>query len=235
MNYSKKYYEIFISILAVISIALVFLDLFGTISLMASPYYWIDKAILIVFTIDYFWRLFRSKNKWLFFKHNIFDLLAIIPLDSIFAFFRLSRLFRLAKLARLSRLVGILGKLNRNLRNFVQVNGFIYMIYLSVILIFISSIMYSISEKVPFSDAIWWAVVTATTVGYGDFFPSTVIGRLAAILLMFIGIGFVGFLTSTITDFFDKQQKENDKIDVLIAKIDELERKIDEMNKKDSF
>lgn len=225
-----------------ISISLVFLDLFGTISLMTSPYYWIDKSILIIFTIDYLWRLFKSEDKWQFFKHNIFDLLAIIPLDSIFAFFRLSRLFRLTKLARFSRLVGIIGKLNRNLREFVLVNGFIYMIYLSVILIFISSIMYSISEKVPFSDAIWWAVVTATTVGYGDFFPSTVIGRLAAVLLMFIGIGFVGFLTSTITGFFDKQQKENDKINILIAKIDEverkldnLERKIDDMNKNDAL
>ena len=59
-------------------------------------------------------------------------------------------------------------------------------------------------------DAIWWAVVTATTVGYGDFFPVTIGGRVLAAILMFLGIGLFGGITATITDLFIKLEKRRE-------------------------
>jgi len=51
-------------------------------------------------------------------------------------------------------------------------------------------------------DAFWWAIVTTTTVGYGDVSPVTTEGRIIAVALMFVGIGFIGVFTATITSFF---------------------------------
>jgi voltage-gated potassium channel len=60
------------------------------------------------------------------------------------------------------------------------------------------------------NDALWWSIVTMSTVGYGDFFPSTAGGRLAALLLMTVGIGIYGVLTSYLASLFLPQTDDDD-------------------------
>lgn len=79
----------------------------------------------------------------------------------------------------------------------------IYYLYLSCGILFIASGMYSISEGVSFSTAFWWALTTVSTVGYGDVSPTTLWGRIAAVLLMVVGVSIIGLLTSTITTYFE--------------------------------
>lgn len=207
----KKTYDILIVILAIVSITLVFLDLLNKIDTSANPYFFIDTSILIIFTIDYFVRFFCSKNKFLFFRKNIFDLLAIIPFSTIFSFFRFSRIFRISKLsyifkfAKLVRLFGMLGKIKNKINFFLHTNGFIYMLYISFSLIFLSSVLMSFIEKQTFFNALWWSIVTCTTVGYGDISPTTPLGRFIAIILMVFGIGFISMLTGTITTYFSRK------------------------------
>ena len=63
-------------------------------------------------------------------------------------------------------------------------------------------------------DGIWWAVVTVTTVGYGDLYPKTVQGRLIGMVLMFVGIGFLSLLTAAVASRFVKQERgdEHDEL-----------------------
>ncbi len=68
----------------------------------------------------------------------------------------------------------------------------------------------------------WWAIVTSTTVGYGDISPHTLVGKFAAVLLMLIGVGFIGILTSTITSYFAKE--DTSKFDKLYVEIQKLEK-----------
>lgn len=219
------------------SISLVIMDFSNIINIKESPFKYIDNVILIIFTIDYLVRFYIAKNKFNFFKTNIFDLIAIIPFDSIFSFFRIARLFRIAKIARLAKLtrvIGVIGKLTRNTKSFLNTNGFFKMIYASSVLIIIAAMIYSYAENVPYLDSFWWALVTTTTVGYGDISPTTSLGRIAAIILMILGIGFIGVLTSTITEYFNSTNKVNnsdEKIDLLIEKIRNLEEVIEKIRR----
>lgn len=237
INSSKKVYQLYdyiIIILALVSISLVILDFASVIRLSAPPFLYIENGILIVFAIDYFYRLYKAPDKKYFFRDNIFDLIAIIPFYSLFSFFRIARVFRItqiSRLASLSHLVGVTGKLTNSLTDFLSTNKFSYVIYFSIVVILVSSSMYSYAENVTFRDAIWWALVTATTVGYGDIAPDSQMGRFAAMLLMILGIGFIGALTSTITEYFNKKKYkiQGSDIEDLTKQLEHLTNKIDNL------
>ena len=79
-----------------------------------------------------------------------------------------------------------------------------------------------------FGDALWWSIVTCTTVGYGDISPSTTVGRVVAVILMLFGIGLIGMLTGAITTFFtqrDKQPADENDINELFGSLSEAEKK----------
>jgi voltage-gated potassium channel len=79
-----------------------------------------------------------------------------------------------------------------------------------------------------FGDALWWAVVTATTVGYGDVSPVTFEGRLIAVILMLTGIGVIGIFTATVASFFFEQEQQAD-IGELAARLETIEQKLDQL------
>ncbi|WP_062303769.1 potassium channel family protein [Demequina subtropica] len=93
------------------------------------------------------------------------------------------------------------------------------------------------AQIVNFGDSIWWSLVTVTTVGYGDFAPVTVEGRVVATLLMLIGIALIGIVTATVAAWFvsltqgAEEAREQEREEVtrtqLLERIDALEAKID--------
>jgi len=75
------------------------------------------------------------------------------------------------------------------------------------VLVFLASIMFWLfEERTDFSDALWWSLVTVTTVGYGDISPTTLGGRIVGVILMITGIGLLGILTATIASLFIEDQ-----------------------------
>ncbi|MBB1080064.1 ion transporter [Limosilactobacillus sp. STM2_1] len=214
----KKIYESIMVILAVVSILLIILDYGSVININVGYPALLNNIILVVFTVDYVIRFYLAKDKKKFFKQNFFDLISIIPVNATFNLFRFARIARFVSVLRIFRLIGLTGKLNRLL----QTNGLIYVMYTSVCILVVSASMYSISEHEPFSYSLWWAIATATTIGYGDISPHTFLGKLAAILLMVVGIGFVGVLTSSITNFFI-QDHTSDRMEEVLEKLNKLE------------
>ncbi len=213
VNRWQKAYNIGVVILALWSITLAILDFSNLIHIQDWPWSVMDDTILAVFTVDYVVRFGQAKRKWTFFRQNIFDLLAIIPLSTIFSFFRLARvtrLFRLIRLFRFVRLVGFIGKLRHTLKRFLRTNGFIYLVWACMAILILAATLYSYAEHVSWGEALWWAIATATTVGYGDVAPHTAIGKVAATILMLVGIGFIGALTSTITTYFANRGKSSE-------------------------
>lgn len=210
----KKIYYASVLLLSISSIVLALLDISNVININIYPYSYADKGILIFFWIDYIVRFYKADNKKLFFKQNIFDLLAIIPFDSIFYFFRAFRVLRVIKLLRLIRIVGFTGKIQKSIKRFFGTNGFIYLVITTVTLILIAAEIYSVAENAGYMNSLWWAIATTTTVGYGDISPHTEIGRTVAVVLMILGIGLIGSVTSTVTAFFvdEKNDRENNEL-----------------------
>lgn len=219
-----------ICILAILSVIFVVIDLNGG---MSENMIIADKIIYLFFVFDYFVRLFLSQDKKHFIKNNLLDLIAILPFSSALRVFRaikFAKVFRIAKLARLTkltRLIAFSGRLLKKTGSFLNTNGFKYMLTLCSVMILIGGILISYIEGMSFTDGIWWAFVTSTTVGYGDISPGTPLGRLVACVLMLCGIGLIGSLTSTITTFFinsDKQDNNpsNDRINMVLKLYGEL-------------
>ena len=83
-----------------------------------------------------------------------------------------------------------------------------------------------------FSDGLWWALVTVTTVGYGDITPMTSIGRLVASALMFLGLGLIASLTAVISVKFIQNFVDHHTNDDVLEKLEEMQKDIDEIKRK---
>ncbi|WP_349641046.1 ion channel [Eupransor demetentiae] len=221
-------------VLAIVAILLSLLDITGVIHMSDWPYNFINYSILLYFWIDYVTRFTLAKNKWDFFKKNIFDLIAIMPFDAIFSIFRVTRAVKIIKILQVVRIVGFSKKLQGNFARFFKTNGFIYVLLSAIAIMLLGGGVYALSEDTSFGDGIWWAIATTTTVGYGDISPHTILGKVVAGILMIVGIGLIGSITSTVTSFFvhQDQENENDKIEESLSRIEErlaqIEKKLDQ-------
>jgi voltage-gated potassium channel len=227
-------YEVIFSILALVAVSIALLDIIGKITLVkGTTLYYIDFSILVIFIIDYFIRLIVSESKKSFIRNNIPDLIAIIPFNSMFKIFRTFKLVKAVKIVRLSKLTK-LGRFSafslrfyKKTEKFFKTNGLIYVLIFSISMLFVSSIAISVFENMSFKDSVWWAFVTATTVGYGDLSPSTSIGRIIAALLMLVGIGTIGMLTGTIATYFLNPKEDTPETGKLVRNILESNELLD--------
>jgi len=228
-NSINKAYTIFIFLLAILSIVLSMTD----IVVGLNPWQIItDRIIYVMFVIDYFARLILSDNKSKFIKCNLIDLVSIVPFNSAFRAFRLLKMSKFLKLTKVFRIGAVSARGFKRGKRFLNTNGFKYMLYLTLIMMLLSSVGVMYFENMKFSDALWWSFVTTTTVGYGDFSPSTGIGRAIASVLMLVGIGLIGSLTSTITSYFiikPESPVNTDKVDMVITLYDKLSDKEKEL------
>lgn len=187
--------------LTIFWIALFVLSLAGIIDINRAPYVYLDQTILAIFTVSYIIGFIRAPKKRKYMVDNIFNLLAIIPLN-------LLNVGILSRANRIFRIINLLAKLGQNKHSILYRNGFIYALYASACVVFVGSGFYSIVENISYVDSIWWSIVTMTTVGYGDIVPKTAWGRVIASITMLFGIAFIGMLTSTITNYFKDKQAE---------------------------
>ncbi len=213
------YYNITMAILSLIVAIILILEL--TINLNKTTLnilYTIDFFIWVIFVIDYFKRLYKSRNKKKFIKRNIIDLISIIPLYTILAVFRILNILKIGKVSRIAniskvvRIFGVFKKSKTNFEIFIKTNNFNYTLLICILVLIVSSILMTFIEKIDFFDSLWWSIVTVTTVGYGDIYPKTILGKIVATILMFMGIGLIGSLTSTISTYFiNKENKSNEE------------------------
>lgn len=172
--------------------------------------YYIDNAICGFFFIEFCIRFFKAENKLKFMKWGWIDLVSSIPMIGVL---RMGRLFRLVRLFRVIRAFRSTQHLiNHIFANKVQ-GAFTSISVVAILMVIFSAIAILQVENDPNSniktaeDAIWWAYVTITTVGYGDKFPVTTEGRVIAAILMTAGVGLFGTFTAFVASWFVKENE----------------------------
>ena len=234
-NLASKIFDVVISTLVLLSVAAVFAGTFELSQGCTRVLRQFEIFVSIVFTVEYLARLFtadllfpgvsrvKATMRYVLSGMAIVDLLAILPfyLPIIFPYnmmmlrmFRLLRLLRIFKLNRyfesLSALGYVLKSKSRDLIGSMFVVG--------ILLVMASLAIYAAEHDAQpqvFKNAfsgLWWAVATLTTVGYGDIYPITILGRVFGALIALLGIGMVaiptGIISSGLVDYLNSQKKD---------------------------
>jgi len=200
-----------------------------------SLFYGFEIFSVIIFTVEYFLRLWTAdlkynstsssfkRLKFVISKYGLIDLLSILPfyLPFIFPFdlrvIRILRLFRLLRIFKLGRFSKSMKTINSVLKE-TKSELYVTLFIASILLILSSTLMFFIENEVQpkkfenIGQALWWSIATLTTVGYGDVYPVTGLGKLLSAFIALIGIGFVALPTGIISSaFIEKIQKEKGK------------------------
>jgi voltage-gated potassium channel len=196
--------------LSLISIGLLLFEVTADLNQhQAQALEYADFTIACIFLLEFSIRLLKAENRRTFLRRHWWELLASIPITSqLTQALRVLRLLRIFRLVRLLRLVRFAVRLKIILENSAKFADQTYLIYITTIsgIVIIASALgfyYLEADKNPnvrgVWDCFWWAVVTITTVGYGDVYPVTDGGRVLAMFLMLGGITTLSATTATIT------------------------------------
>ena len=199
--------------------------------------YWADITIWLVFVAEYVIRLALAPDRWRFVRTHIPDLIVVLipPLRGL----------RILIVFRMLRLFGVVSMAGRLSRQSLQVRTGTYTVVLALGVLFAGAVtVLGVERNHPdanitsFQDALWWALTTMTTVGYGDRFPVTGEGRLMAAGLMLSGIAVLGVLTASIAAWFigqfqavEQQVDEvSESVDHMAESMEEVEERIDQVS-----
>lgn len=181
----------------------------------------IETVSVIIFSAEYLLRLFVAKKplKYIFSFYGIIDILAILPffLRTIYDF-RALRIFRVFRVFRALKLIRYNKALNRfRLAAKIVKEEIVLFLIVTIIFIFIASsgIYFFENSAQPevFSSvlhSVWWAVVTLTTVGYGDVFPITAGGKIFTLFILLIGVGVVTVPAGLVASALSKARELED-------------------------
>lgn len=190
-------------------VAAVFLVAYS-VDVLGHPDHRVDLALQIIvaaswlaFVIDYLTRLFLTPDRGRWMLRHLFDLaIVILPI---------------LRPLRLVSLVILISAVQKALGGAIRGRVAVYTAASSVLLIYVASLaVYDAEHGHPgadittFGDAVWWSFVTVTTVGYGDYTPVTMTGRIVAVLLMIGGISLIGVVTATIASWIVERVAEED-------------------------
>lgn len=193
---------------------------------------WAMNIMWILFAVDYLISILLAPHKWEWFKRHLFDLAVVLlpmirPLRVLRVLTALSALHRTSGMALRGRII-------------VYVSGSVAM------LVFVGALAVLDAERADsgasirtFGQALWWAFVTITTVGYGDYAPVTVTGRIVAFALMLAGIALIGVVTATLASWIVDEVSTDEKrtteitrqqVVELSQQLDRMERRLNELN-----
>ncbi|APS40131.1 ion transporter [Salegentibacter sp. T436] len=216
-----KFFDVALLVVIAISIILVMLE---SVSSLNLKYYWhfyiAEWIITIIFTIEYILRIIAIKKpkNYIFSFYGIVDLLSTLPTYLAFLFgghnllfaVRALRLLRVFRILKITRYIGESNRLLLALRN-SRPKIIVFLFAVLIICVIMGTVMHLVEgeeggfDNIPLS--IYWAIVTLTTVGFGDIHPITPLGRFIASFIMIVGYGIIAVPTGIVTSEITRAQK----------------------------
>ncbi len=190
---------------------------------------WLDRISVSIFIIDYLLRWitadYKLSNspKWKAFllypitPFAIVDLLSILPSFSLFnRAFKLLRITRLLKILRIFKFIRYSENIQILLKVLHKERHILFTVFLIAIayIVVTALIMFNVEESAMFEDffdALYWATTTLTTVGYGDIYPSTDLGRIISMFSAILGVAVIALPSGVITASYLEELRENKK------------------------
>lgn len=218
-----KLFDVVLLYLIAASVITVIIESVPTIGLYYKQFFWgLEIIFTIIFTIEYAIRIYISPKplKYIFSFWGMLDLISILPTYLslvitgyhyllVIRVFRLIRVFRILRLTKFNKEAGII--LNALKASYYKISIFLLaMFFLTIIL---GTVMYVLEggetgfTSIP--QSIYWAIVTITTVGYGDIVPSTVLGKIVSSFIMLLGYAIIAVPTGIMVSAFNKQSSAN--------------------------
>lgn len=191
-----------------------------------------DLFVVLILIPEFLYRFWKSDDKKKFLWENWTDIIGMIPevlvgpISGVFRYFRFIRIFKIVGLFK-NQIMHFIKFIHKSKLDYSVLILLVILISCATALFFIE---FGINDKInSFDDAFWFLMATVTTVGYGDVYPSTETGRIISVILMFTGIGFMSFLTATITSRFVKNTRIDEKFLETHEKLDKLQSEINEL------
>lgn len=192
--------------------------------------FWVDFGICLVFLTDFFVRLYKADDRRAFLKWGWIDLIASIPVIHELRWARLVRVFRILRILRAFRSAKTLLSyvFHRKAQSALSIGAMtaVLALFSGAVLILEVEAGHPTANITNASDAIWWSLVTVTTVGYGDFYPVTLEGRVIATGLMLIGIGLFGTLSGAMASILLRDVGGANERDQTLQRLDRLTSEI---------
>lgn len=179
---------------------------------------WLDNGVCLLFFVDFLITFWRAEDRAEYFwRWGWLDLLSSIPMVDELRWGRLARIFRIFRILRGLRSAKLVAEwfTDRRRESALLSAGLI-----SLILVVFSAIAILQLETAPNSnirsaeDALWWAITTITTVGYGDLYPVTSAGRLLAAAMMIAGVGLFGALSGLVASLLLRPAENRQEADL---------------------
>ena len=229
----SRAFDIGIVIAIVLNIAVLFLDTFDGLSAYDGVFRAVEIVTILIFCVEYALRIWtadllypeekkksRAVLKFIFSFDGIVDLLTILPFFFLTGmgavrFLRVARIFHLFRINTQYESFQVITSVLKEKRNAI-----LYSVFIITVLILAASLtMYSVehaAQPEAFQNAfsgIWWSVSTVFTVGYGDIYPVTVLGRVLGVIITFLGVGAVaiptGILSAGFVEHYSRMQRSD--------------------------
>lgn len=236
-------FEMAMMLLSLLSVIIVLVMTFGRLD--SETYrllFFVDTTICMIFMINFFVGLIRARDKRFFIKHHWIDFIASIPAIEALRMARLFQILRVIRLIRMSR--SLLLPLVKQRKQATLASLLVAMVTILTLASVIMLIVESGTEGANIQtaeQAIWWALVTISTVGYGDYYPVSTAGHIIGGVVIVSGVSFFGVISGYMASVFvapdesERQERQDahkaeikSELELALARMEENQQKIEQ-------
>ncbi|WP_198780931.1 ion transporter [Shewanella putrefaciens] len=236
-------FELAMMLLSLLSVVIVLVMTFGRLD--GETYrllFFIDTTICLIFMANFFIGLFRARDKTYYLRHHWIDFIASIPAIEALRIARVFQILRVIRLIRMSRslLLPLIKQRKQTTLASLLVAMVTILTFASIIILLVESGTEGANIQTA-EQAIWWALVTISTVGYGDYYPVSTAGHIVGGIVIVSGVSFFGVISGYMASVFvapdetERQERQDahkaeikSELEVALARMEESQKQMEQ-------